>query len=45
LINFFIDLLAGNILFGLDRGLNAFLHIMAIAFALAAAIVIYNFPG
>jgi len=44
LINFFIDLLAGNILFGLDRGLNALLHIMAIAFALAIAIVIYNFP-
>ena len=43
LINFFIDLIAGNILYGLDRGVNALMHAMAIAFGLAAAVFIYNF--
>ena len=43
LINFFIDLIAGNILYGLERGVNALMHILAIAFALALAVFIYNF--
>ena len=43
LINSFTDLLAGNILYALDRGVNALTHVSAIAFGLAAAIFIYNF--
>ncbi len=43
LLNFFIDLIAGNILYALERGINALIHIMAIALGLAAAAYIYYF--
>lgn len=43
LLNFFIDLLAGNILYGIERGINALIHIMFIALGLAASVYIYQF--
>lgn len=42
LINFFIDLVAGNILYGIERGANALIHTFAIALGLALAITLYH---
>lgn len=43
LINFFIDLIAGNILYGIERGANALMHTLAIALGLVTAVSIYQF--
>jgi uncharacterized membrane protein YjjP (DUF1212 family) len=43
LINFFLDLIAGNILYGLERGINALIHILSIALALSAAVFMFHF--
>lgn len=43
LINCFTDLIDGNILNGLVRGINALIFSLAIAFGLLAAMFIYNF--
>jgi uncharacterized membrane protein YjjP (DUF1212 family) len=45
LINAFTDLIDGYILNGVERGINALMHALAIAFGLAAAMMIYNFQG
>lgn len=42
LINFFIDLVAGNILYGIERGVNALIHTFAIALGLAMAITLHQ---
>jgi uncharacterized membrane protein YjjP (DUF1212 family) len=42
LINFIIDLLDGNILFGLERGINALIHAFAIALGLTTVLYIFN---
>jgi len=41
LINSIIDLVDGNILYGLERGVNAMMHAFAIAFGLSTALLIY----
>ena len=45
LINSIIDLVDGNILYGLERGLNAMIHALAIAFGLTATLYIFNLMG
>ncbi len=45
LINACIDLLDGNIVYGLERGVNAMIHALAIAFGLSVALIIYNVPA
>jgi len=45
LINAFTDLLDGNILNGMVRGVNALLFALAIAFGLLTTIIIYNLNG
>jgi uncharacterized membrane protein YjjP (DUF1212 family) len=45
LINCFTDLIDGNILNGMIRGMNALLHALAIAFGLSTTIIIYNLGG
>lgn len=45
LINSFTDLIDGNILNGMIRGMNALLHALAIAFGLSTTIIIYNLGG
>jgi uncharacterized membrane protein YjjP (DUF1212 family) len=40
LINAFTDLIDGNILSGVDRGVNAFIHSLAIAFGLSAGMLL-----
>lgn len=45
LINSFTDMIDGNILNGMVRGVNAFLHAMAIALGLATTMIIYNIAG
>jgi len=42
LINCFTDLIDGNILNGMIRGMNALLHALAIAFGLSTTLIIYN---
>ena len=42
LINSFTDLIDGNILNGLVRGMNALIFAMAIAFGLLTTMIIYN---
>jgi uncharacterized membrane protein YjjP (DUF1212 family) len=42
LINCFTDLIDGNILNGLIRGINALMFALAIALGLLAAMLIYN---
>ena len=42
LINGCIDLIEGNIIYGLERGVNAMIHALAIAFGLSLALIIYN---
>jgi uncharacterized membrane protein YjjP (DUF1212 family) len=43
LINSFTDLIDGEILNGIDRGFNALIHALAIAFGLSTVMLIYNF--
>jgi len=43
LINAFADLLDGEILHGIERGTNALLHTLAIAFGLTTVLMIFNF--
>jgi uncharacterized membrane protein YjjP (DUF1212 family) len=43
LINSIIDLVDGNILYGLERGVNAMIHALAIAFGLTTTLYIFNF--
>jgi len=45
LINSIIDLMDGNILYGIERGVNAMMHAFAIAFGLLTALFIYITPG
>ena len=45
LINCFTDLLDGNILNGMVRGVNALIYALAIAFGLVTTMIIYNFNG
>ena len=45
LINACIDLLDGNIIYGLERGVNAMMHSLAIAVGLSIALIIYNIPA
>jgi len=45
LINCFTDLLDGNILNGMVRGMNALMYALAIAFGLLTTIIIYNLNG
>jgi uncharacterized membrane protein YjjP (DUF1212 family) len=42
LINSIIDLVDGNILYGLERGMNAMIHALAIAFGLTSTLYIFN---
>jgi uncharacterized membrane protein YjjP (DUF1212 family) len=41
LINSVVDLVDGNILYGIERGVNAMMHAFAIAFGLSTALFIY----
>ena len=43
LINSFTDLIDGEILNGIERGFNALIHALAIAFGLSTVMLIYNF--
>ena len=43
MINSFTDLIDGEILNGLERGFNALMHALAIAFGLSTVMLIYNF--
>jgi uncharacterized membrane protein YjjP (DUF1212 family) len=43
LINSFTDLIDGNILNGIVKGVNALIHALAIAFGLLTTMLIYNF--
>lgn len=45
LINAFTDLMDGYILNGIDRGINALMHALAIAFGLTLAMMIFNLQG
>jgi len=45
LINCFTDLLDGNILNGMVRGMNALIYALAIAFGLLTTIIVYNLSG
>ena len=45
LINSIIDLMDGNILYGLERGVSAMMHAFAIAFGLSTALLIYINPS
>jgi len=45
LINSIIDLVDGNILYGLERGVNAMIHALAIAFGLTTTLYIFNLMG
>ena len=45
MINSFTDLIEGEILNGIERGFNVLIHALAIAFALSAVMVVYNFHG
>jgi uncharacterized membrane protein YjjP (DUF1212 family) len=45
LINCFTDLLEGEILNGLERGVNALIHAMTIAIGLTTALYLFNFLG
>jgi len=45
LINSFTDLIDGNILNGVVRGVNAFIYALAIAFGLVTTMIIYNVNG
>jgi len=45
LINSIIDMMDGNILYGLERGVNAMIHALAIAFALTTTLYIFNLLG
>ncbi len=45
LLNSIIDLIDGNILYGLERGVNAMMHAFAIALGLSIALLIYNVHG
>jgi uncharacterized membrane protein YjjP (DUF1212 family) len=42
LINAFTDLIDGNIVSGVDRGVNAFIHSLAIAFGLSAGMLLLS---
>jgi uncharacterized membrane protein YjjP (DUF1212 family) len=42
LINAFSDLIEGQILYGIERGTTALIHIFSIAAALSTAMLIYN---
>ncbi|HEX5171133.1 MAG TPA: threonine/serine exporter family protein [Cyclobacteriaceae bacterium] len=45
LINSFTDIIDGEILNGLERGINALIHALAIAFGLSTVMFILNFHG
>lgn len=45
LINCFTDLIDGNILNGIVKGVNALIYALAIAFGLSTTIIIYNLNG
>lgn len=45
LINSIIDMMDGNILYGLERGVNAMIHALAIAFGLTTTLYIFNLAG
>lgn len=45
LINSFTDLMEGDILNGLERGIHALMHALAIAFGLSTTLFILNFQG
>ena len=45
MINAFTDLIDGNILNGMDRGINALMHAMAIAIGLTTVMFIFNIRG
>ena len=45
LMNACIDLLDGNIIYGIERGVNAMMHALAIALGLSVALIIYNVPA
>ena len=45
LLNSIIDLIDGNIIYGLERGVNAMIHAFAIALAMSITLLIYNVHG
>ncbi len=45
LVNAFTDLIDGEILHGMERGTNALLHTLSIAFGLSTVLMIFNFNG
>lgn len=45
LINCFTDLIEGEILNGLERGVNALIHALTIALGLATTLYLFNFQG
>jgi len=45
LMNACIDLLDGNIIYGMERGVNAMIHALAIALGLSIALIIFNVPS